>query len=224
MSSIEQIIAKLLKEGKSYSYISALLGTSPKRISRVKKFMNMNGQVPKPLKIGRPIIITQQIMQFVGTETKDDPRSSCKKIRTRISQNLNVQISETMIRYMRHDLGFVYGHPRKRQALTNQQIEKRIQFCEKQLKEIEKWKSKIIISDESRFGIYPDNRMLWLKIGDYQENTFASSEKFSQTLMVWGCIGFNYKSKLIIIRENLNSAKYIEMLQKMKYFCILKQV
>ena len=70
----------------------------------------------------------------------------------------------------------------------------------------------MIITDESRFGIYPDSSRLWLQRGNYNEKTFVSMEKYYPTIMVWAGIGYNYKSKLIIVESTLTADAYIKLL------------
>jgi len=36
--------------------------------------------------------------------------------------------------------------------------------------------------------------------------------------MIWGCIGYNYKSNLVLIEGNLNSEAYIYLLEDHKIF------
>ena len=211
---LEDIIANLLRAGKTYRFICDVLNTSPKRISRVSCSLKSGNQVPLPMPIGRPPKITQQISNFVDSHTLDHPRSSCNELSRLIEEHFCSHVSSGLVRYTRINLHFRYTFPRKRQALTQEQISKRVTFCEKQLQcDPDKWTHHVVITDESRFGIYPDNSMVWLKRGVYSEETFESIEKFTNTFMVWGGIGFNYKSKLIIVDEKLNSEEYIKMLE-----------
>ena len=216
--TLEQIIANLLRKGETYKNICNILNTSPKRVSRVSQSLKLGQDVPDPIKMGRKPKIDSTIERFVDEQTSINPRSSCNRIKNMLEEEINVSISKTMIASIRYKLGYKYAQPRKRQALTQNQIQKRIDFCEKQLGKYEKWSKQVIISDESRFGLFPDNSKLWLKRGVYAENTFVSKEKYTETIMVWGAIGYNYKSKLIIIEENLKSSTYIEMLSKNQIF------
>ena len=211
-NTIEAKIAKLLQQGKPYSFICSSLQTSSKRVSRVSMILKSTSQIPNPLKMGRPMKVTQDIANFVYQRTIEEPRLSNLNLSNQITGNFDISICKSLISKTRKTLGFVYTHPRKRQALTQSQIERRIKFCEEQLMNAEKWKFNVIITDESRFGIYPDNSMLWLQRGVYNENTFESTEKFSKTLMVWAGIGYNYKSELIFVESTLGSAQYIKML------------
>ena len=222
--ALEQVIANLLRKVETYKNICNILNTSPKRVSRVAQSLKENKGVPAPLKMGRKKKIDSNVVQFIDEQTTNNPRSSCIKIKNLLLDEINVSISKTMIASIRFKLGYKYAQPRKRQALTQNQIQKRIEFCEKHLSKYEIWSKQTIISDESRFGLFPDNSKLWLKRGVYNENTFISKEKYTETIMVWGAIGYNYKSKLIIIEESLKSRNYIDMLSKNQIFEDIKKM
>jgi len=70
--------------------------------------------------------------------------------------------------------------------------------------------NKIVFSDESRVSIQNDSRYIWRRIGDNSESIFSDKSKFPVSIMIWGCIGYNYKSNLVLIEGNLNSEAYIQ--------------
>ena len=212
-NTIEGKIAHLLRIGKTYSFICQTLQTSPKRVSRVSKSIKSFDQVPPPLKIGQPPKVSKDITNFIRDNTEEEPRMSSESLSKKIFNEFNVSICSSLVSITRRKIGYVFTHPRKRQALNQNQINRRIQFCEKHIENVEKWRYNIIITDESRFGMYPDSSRLWLHRGIYNEKTFVSTEKFYPTIMVWAGIGYNYKSKLIILETTLNADSYIKMLK-----------
>ena len=212
-NTIEAKIAHLLRIGKSYAFICENLQTSPKRVSRVSKFLKTENQIPPPLKIGQPKKVSKEISDFICDNTDEEPRMSSECLSKKISDEFNVAICSSLVSITRRKIGYVFSHPRKRQALSEAQIAKRIQFCNRNIENVERWRYNIIITDESRFGMYPDSSRLWLRRGIYNEKTFVSTEKFYPTIMVWAGIGYNYKSKLIILDSNLNADNYIKMLE-----------
>ena len=213
-NTIEDKIAHLLQIGKPNSFICSTLQTSPKRVARVSKILKTENRVPPPLKIGQPSKLNGNIISFIRNETEENPRLGSWSLGNKISKELELSISASLISRTRRKIGYVYTHPRKRQALTEKQISKRIEFCENNIKIFEKWYKNVIITDESRFGMYPDSSRLWLQRGNYNERTFVSEEKFYPTIMAWAGIGYNYKSKLIIIDSTLNATNYIKMLEE----------
>ena len=62
--------------------------------------------------------------------------------------------------------------------------------------------------------MYFDSSRLWMQRGNYNERIFVLYEKFYSTIMVWAGIGYNYKSKLVIIESTLNATSYIKMLEE----------
>jgi hypothetical protein len=74
------------------------------------------------------------------------------------------------------------------------------------------WSGDVIISDESRFGLFDDSRRLWIQRGIYTERTFKPTPKHNTSFMVWGAIGKGFKSKLVFIEGNLNAVEYRRML------------
>ena len=213
-NTIEAKIAHLLQIGKSYSFICTNLQTSPKRVSRVNKSLKNENRIPPPLKLGQPLKVNPEVISYIRNETEENPRLGSSSLSNKMSKELEVSLSSCLISRIRRRIGYVYTHPRKRQALSQKQIENRIKFCEENIKKFEKWRRNFIITDESRFGMYPDSSHLWLQRGNYNERTFVSFEKFYPTIMVWGGIGYNYKSKLIIIESTLDSEGYINMLKE----------
>ena len=212
-NTIEGKIAHLLRIEKTYAFICQTLQTSPKRVSRVSKSLKDLNQVPPPLKIGQPTKVSNDITDFIRNNTEEEPRMSSENLSKKILEEFNVSLCSSLVSITRRKIGYVFTHPRKRQAFNQNQIAKRIQFCEKQIENAEKWRHNIIITDESRFGMYPDSSRLWLRRGNYNEKTFVSTEKFYPTIMVWAGIGYNYKSQLIILERTLNAESYIQMLE-----------
>jgi hypothetical protein len=107
--------------------------------------------------------------------------------------------------------------------LTPEQMEKRRQFCEIALHGQIDWASQVVISDESRFGLYDDSRRMWVQRGVYTPETFQEIPKYSPSLMVWGAIGLGYKSRLIFIEGTLDASTYQTMLRHFHIFEIIHE-
>ena len=76
----------------------------------------------------------------------------------------------------------------------------------------------IIFSDESRVCIQNDSHYIWRIIGDDSESIFSDKSKIPVSIMIWGCIGYNFKSNLVLIEGSLNSDAYIQLLNNEKIF------
>jgi hypothetical protein len=72
-----------------------------------------------------------------------------------------------------------------------------------------------VFTDESRFCCRNDNHWVWKRRGEFQMNVMAPMTKFPQfSVMVWGAIGPNFKSSLIIFDTTVNAGTYIDALKQ----------
>jgi transposase len=219
----EEEIADRLVHNTPWSTIKKELHVGYDRISRVSSFSKSNnGIAPEPLSIGRPKIMDEHIFNYIETETLNKPTAGSGHLAFQILNDFNIKISSSTISKIRNLLKFRYRKPRTTQNLTENQIHNRMNFCLTNLTNEIDWSSDVIISDESRFAIGEDSRRRWIRRGVYLENTFCKKNKFRKSIMVWACIGKNYKSPLIFIEGNLNSKGYIEMLHENEIFSNIK--
>jgi hypothetical protein len=160
---------------------------------------------------------------LIEPNTIDNPRMSSRTLASTIAKITCISLSHSAVSKIRNLLKFRYQKPHIRQQLTPLQIITRISFCESGMVNEIDWGSEVVISDESRFGLYSDNQRLWIRRGVYSENTFISHPKYELSLMVWSAIGYNYKSPLIFIEGNINADGYIELLQTHGIFDDIKK-
>ena len=76
----------------------------------------------------------------------------------------------------------------------------------------------IIFTDESRFCNSPDNYMCWRKKNDFTESATVQKAKKSLSLMVWGGIGYNFKSQLYFHNGAVRGQEYRECLKETNFF------
>ena len=105
--------------------------------------------------------------------------------------------------------------PKKRSEISNADKEKRKQFA-LWFHSTPNCAENIIWSDESKMSISPDNCYLWRKRGSNAENIFMDYKKFYDSLMVFGAIGYNFKSPLVICPVSIDSEQYCANLMEAK--------
>jgi hypothetical protein len=106
--------------------------------------------------------------------------------------------------------------------LSETQRQKKVDFYRNALDGRIDWASEVIISDQSRFGLFDDSRRQWIPRGEYPDQSFVSFPKHPQSVMVWAAIGLGYKSPLIFIEGFLNAPRYRTMLSTNHIFPRMK--
>ena len=91
-----------------------------------------------------------------------------------------------------------------KQNLSDSQKKKRILFSNGILKNgIDG--SRVIFSDESRFVIGSSKIWTWRRRGDLNENLFHKTNKFPSSVMIFGAIGLDYKSGIVLIKSTVDA-------------------
>ena len=152
-------------------------------------------------KRGRPKKVNLDIISIIDDEISKNPRLSAVNLSQRID------LSPSMINSIRNEIGFHFLPPKKQTDLTQTQIINRLKFGYS-IHESKINLLKILFSDESKMSLYSDNRNLWRKRGSRNANIYCKQKKFYQSFIIFGIIGIDYKSKLVISNINIDSEQY----------------
>ncbi|KAJ6242082.1 transposable element-related [Anaeramoeba flamelloides] len=82
----------------------------------------------------------------------------------------------------------------------------------------------VVFSDESWFYLNPKTRKIWRRRGENDNSVFVEKKKFPKKIMIWGAIGCNLISDLIILNSSINTDVYIkDILKKSKIIDLANQ-
>lgn len=220
--TVEQAIIRLYKKGKTKRRIRKELKCGAERINRAIKYYQFSDQIPSPLKTGRPTKSNTEVLSKITLLTTEKRSISAKEISNQFWNKDKIQISPTSINRYRKELKFNYSPPKIKQELTSEQIEKRKFFSYSILNHSNFIKdlnlSQIIFSDESRFCLNNDNQFIWFRKNENTDDVFQKKSKVNQGVMVFGAIGYNFKSPLIICENSIDEIEYREILSKCSLF------
>lgn len=219
----EQAIVRLYKDDhKKPTQIKVLIGCGYDRVDNTLKYFNEHHKVPDPKKMGRPTKATHEVLSKIDKMTTENRAISGFAISQNFLQN-NFKLSPSSVNnYRKKILNYNYKMPKIRQNLTEQQINSRYLFSNSVLdKKIDL--NKIIFSDESRFCLSNDGQMIWIKKGENCDDIFIEKCKFNPGIMVYGAIGKNYKSKLVICQKNVDDIEYRRLIIESKMIDDLKE-
>lgn len=136
-------------------------------------------------------------------KTIEDKTSTCKDISISLLNNQNNQLSKSSAQRYRHTLDFNFKPPKIKQFLNEKQIESRLIFSNS-IKAHKIDTNKFVFSDESRFCRTKDGIWKWYRKDDNSYDIYDKKNKFENGIMVFGAIGFNYKSKLIVCEKTVD--------------------
>ena len=161
--------------------------------------------------------MTPEIRALVDAETRADGSVPDAVLARKVSDLTGVMLSHDTISRLRHELGFTYRPRFVVQELSEDQKRQRRDFCRWILQQDELDFSKIVFSDESRICEGPDCSWCYVRRGEWNENVMAAKQKFTKSVMVFGAIGFSFKSKLVICHQSVTSAAYVANLEECVY-------
>ena len=153
------------------------------------------------------------MMEFMETNWAADSTISDGGMTELVNATFGTSISDTTVWRCRTKLKFAYRPPKVVQDLTSDQKDLRVSFCQWVLANTESLQH-VIFTDESRFQRGPDNRWRRIKRGVYNDTCFVTSQKFPQSLMVWGGIGLDYRSPLVKCSNSVDADEYIDILSR----------
>jgi transposase len=203
--------------------VAAKLHMSLRDVMAAKKAMENPEPPPEHRRPGRPSKATPDIINEIHATTTENPYLGARALARTIFVEKGVSISRQTVNTYRKWMHFRFSKGRKCPLMTPRQVEKRLAFSVDARQGTIDWTREVIITDESRFGLYDDSRSMWVQRGVYTERTFRPTPKHNSSIMVWGAIGWNYKSKLIIVEGTLNAVRYQEMLKVNKVIQGIKQ-
>ena len=211
----DEDIKILLEMGHSQHKIAKDYHISPKRISRIS-----NDGECKPR--GAPKKFFDIHERFILELVYICPRISTRKIIQRFKQKFGEPISKTTILRLLDDSGYEYRSPIRVPLLTPSQIFMRYNFAhnflEKHPSEHDEIWKRIIFSDESKFNATPDCIRLWRTDDDTRAAVCIETQSFPLSAMVWGAIGFNFKSGISFFHGSVTGPAYTQMLKETRFF------
>lgn len=197
--------------GFSQRRIAENLGIPLATVNRViVQFTNI-GKETTASRSGRPGP-SERSLRSVKRNIENNPR--CKA--ADVAEKLQVSRS-TAVRYL-HQLGYYGRAARRKPLLRAANIQRRKKWAVEMVERpIGFWQT-VIFSDESRFAQFSDSGRIWVWRLHSQEFDLKRLQPTVKqggfSVMVWGAIWSNGRSELIECTGNINSEKYISILQK----------
>ncbi|CAB5376299.1 unnamed protein product [Rhizophagus irregularis] len=120
-----------------------------------------------------------------------------------------------IVRKYLHNEGLGNYTAQKKPLLIRKQRKNRLRWSKDKKNWQEEWKQ-VVWSDESRFALFEsDGRVrVWRRAGDaYNKDCIQPTVKFGGgSVMFWGCFGWHGVRPLVVVKGNIDSDKYVNVL------------
>ena len=203
----KKIIELHIHENASVRSIATKLNIGKSTVSRHIKAWKANTPVAEMVPQGGQPKIKPPERTFLGQCVASHPHPTAKSIASALLTSRNVEVSPQTVRNHMKSLDYKSSVPRKIPLITDNQQEKRYQWC------IEhrgyNWKN-VWFSDETYIEVNRSTIPVWHKKG---QRPNVTKRKFEVKIICWRAISMHFKSKLVIVNNTMTADRYIEVLQ-----------
>ena len=190
--------------------VATVMGCSTKTIENAIKWRNNPIELTE--KRGKKRILKQHHMLYINNMTLVSRDITNSELIQRLKDNfqdLPESLSEQTIIRARKELGFRYLPPLKACNLSNSGKRKRVEFCNNHLENRTDFKN-VVFTDESWFELGANHCWIYRKPGEISPDVTRSYQSHPQKVMIWGGIGYNFKTKLVFIEGSVTADSYFE--------------
>lgn len=214
--SCKEIIINLLQDGNSFGKVSQLLSIPKSTIFSVWKKYSTQGSVENLPRSGRKKSIDDRAARNLIRHVRNDRKSVLSDITNRFNENYNAHVSnKTVWRCLRKN-NYKRCVCKKKIRIRVANRIKRVRWCsERRGWTVEQnWKN-VIFSDESQIVLGSDDRVyIWRKSDEaWLPDCISPGVQKKFSAMIWGCITYHGVGTICRIIGNINSQKYIEILE-----------
>ena len=146
---------------------------------------------------------------YIESQTQYNRHISAASLVAGLKTHFQIDVSIKTVNRARALLGYNFKPPLRSVYLTEAAKRTRISWCRQRIAENACWQS-VIFSDESYFELQPSKRWLWRKPGEEGEDVRIATRAHPPKILIWGAIGHNFKSALVIVDGNITSKVYKE--------------
>ncbi|GBC29573.2 IS630 family transposase [Rhizophagus irregularis DAOM 181602=DAOM 197198] len=175
-------------------------------INRLKKTGSVE-HLPVP---GRPLVLTPKKRRYLGRLLKNDNATTSALMTTKLNNlypDLNVS-TRTVQRTLKNKLNYIVCRPWSVPLLKESHVEAHLQWA---LNHIQDDWTHTIFSDESTFQTFRNTQIVRYKAGN--PHPVHPMVKHPYKVHVWGAFCRQGPIGVALFTENMNSAKYREILQ-----------
>ena len=148
---------------------------------------------------------------YIHTRTIQNPHISGENLSKELYEFFGLVVSGRTVNRYRNEMKLTFRPPIRTVYISPDSAKKRYEFTKYHLENNTDF-SKTVFTDESWFVIGRNKRWVWVDKTQITKDVISSEVSHPKKVMVWGGIGFNFKTDLIIVNGTLNSENYIDQI------------
>jgi transposase len=210
-----QIVA-LREAGLSWNMICKQLRVAQSTARCVVAKKETTGSVTNKPVVGRPRKMTAKCERVLSRIIRRNRRSSLTEITHMYNSGRqgSACVSRTTLKRALHRLGFYGRKAAKKLDISPRNRLQRLRWCKSRISySITDW-SRIIFSDEVRFGFRPDGGVIvWRTLGErFSPGCTTAISTSRSSIMFWGCISYEGVGLLLPCSNRMTSYEYISVM------------
>ena len=146
---------------------------------------------------------------FIHVKTLLDPHVSDEKLAKMIQDEFEINVSYRTVNRIRNEMKLQYRPPIRSVFISPEAATKRKDWTAFHLANGTHFMN-VAFTDESWFQLDRNRRWVWVDKQNLTDGMFSKSKAHPKKVMIWGAIGWNFKSELIIIDKSVNTEYYID--------------
>lgn len=202
----------MLRSERSQADVARHFNVSRSVICRLWQRQCMTGS-PYVQRPGRERVTTSAQDRFIQLQVRREPTLTARQLQSRLWTNENIYVSDQTIRNRLHENNLHARRPLRCPPIRHGNRVLRNDWCQNHRNWTEEEWSKVLFTDESRFGFHPDTRRtrIWRQPGNAERlKVVQEVHRYSGgTVMVWAGIMTGKRTDLVFPEGNLSAASYI---------------
>lgn len=213
----KQLVISLRRDGFSQYKIADIIGVSQSCISKFLRKFNRRRNIENLPRSGRPRKTDEKGDRKNLRCVKTDTRQTLAEITNEANNALPSSVSSRTVRRRLRFSGYTRRKIRKTLTIRKENRSRRINWCRSKLGwTLDRHWKKVIFSDETQVVVDQNKRVyVWRRADEVWRPEclgLRGNSKFSA--MFWGCISHNGIGTFTQVEGNINSRKYIDILDE----------
>ena len=155
--------------------------------------------------------LKEEHLTYIYCRSIEDPHITAEQLSKDINQFFNITVSARTINRARNESGLTFRPPIRSVKISEQAKIKRYNFTHYHLENKTNFRN-VVFADESWFLLGRNKRWVWIDKYKKKKKVMQNKVAHPPKIMVWGGIGYNFKTNLVIVEGSLNSDRYLDQI------------